>query len=283
MLTKENFRKELHSLKMEYRMDNKWVQGWRKWNDDTIMDSYIDAAYNLYAATAKNALKLTVLGDTEIRSMQVLIRNFGLMSAAGVQEKKDAAMVKDIDQHRRQVGMGTQAGLKGVPKTLGVGSILSDKMWTPILNDALMLGSIQGKQDFYLALNTREQAAWAADGFNSNVGNRTSMFGGSVASKRNVFQSNWNSFFRKQPQMIWAGANPRVFARELLALKFYGYKPIYSKLGLAFAPRLGTQIGSPGFRSYTNALRNIGFFANDKPRVMGAISEFLFSDKKALL
>lgn len=283
MLSKHDFGKELRSLKTEYRRDNHWVQDWRKWNDDTIMDSYIDAAYNLYSATARNVLKLTVLGDTEIRSIPELLRNFGLMSAAGVQEKADARMVKDLEQGRKQVGMGTKEGLKGVPKVLGVGSILSDKMWTPILNDALMLGSIEGNQDFYLSLNTKEQEAWMKYGFNSNVADKTSIFGGRVSSKRNVFQSNWNSFFRKQPQMIWAGANPRVFARELLALKFFGYKPVYSKLGLAFAPGLGSQIGSPGFRTYTNALRDVGFFSNDKPLVMAAISEFLFDDGNALL
>ncbi len=283
MLTKEMFRKELRSMKDEYRMDNKWVQEWRKWNDDSIMDEFIDAAYNLYAATAKCALKLTVLGDTEIRSMPELLKNFGLMSAAGVQEDKDIKMVNDLEQHRKQVAMGTTAGLKGRTKVLGGGSILGDKMWTPILNDSLMLGSIQSNQDFYLGLNTKEKLAWKGNGFNSNVANKTAKFGGAVANSRNKYQSNWLSFFRQQPQMIWAGPNPRVFARELLALKFFGYKPVYSAMGLAFTPVQGKRIGPPGFRIYTTALRNVGFFDNDKDRVMSAISEFLFDDKNALL
>ena len=264
MLSKDDFRRELHGLKNEYRLDNRWVQDWRNWNDETIMDGFIDAAYNLYEATARNFLKITVLGDTEIRSMSELLSNFGLMSAAGVQETKDITMVKDLEQRRRQVGMGTNEGLKGVPKVLGVGSILGDKMWTPILNDALMLGSIENDQTFHLGLNTAEQTAWQAGGFNSD-------------------RSGWITFFRQQSQMIWRGNNPRVFARELLALKFFGYKPVFSKMGLTFAPGLGSRIGPPGFTIYTRALKDLEFFQNNKPRVMGAISEFLFDDKSALL
>lgn len=283
MLTKKMFRKELHALRHEYRIYNSWVQSWRKWDDETIMDGFIDAAYNLYAATARNALRLTILGDTEIRSLAPLVSNFGLMSAAGVQDKKDVTMVKDLEQRRRQVGMGTNEGLKGVPKVLGVGSILGDKMWTPILNDALMLGSIEGYQSFYLGLNSAEQKAWSDDGFDSDVTQKASKFGGALKSKRNVQRSNWLTFLRRQPQMIWRGGNPRVFARELLALKFFGYRPEYSRAHLAFAPGWGPSIGPPTFRRYTHALRDLGFFANDKSSVMGAISEFLFDDKKALL
>jgi len=283
MLTKSQFEDELFMMRHDYIKENSWVEAWRHWKSEPIMKSYITAAYNMYNATASNALKLTVLGDTEIRSMEPLIRNFGLMSAQGVQEAKDEAMVKDLEKHRQEVAAGAHDGPKGATKVLGVGSILSDKKWTPILNDALMLGSIEGNQTFYLGLNSSEQAAWAKYGFNSNVAGKAAMFGGAIENKRNQWEKNWHTFFRKQPQMIWSGSFPRVFARELLALKFFGYKPVYSKMGLAFAPKRGTSIGPPGFQTYTRELRKIGFFNNNKQQVMGHISKFLFNDDKALL
>lgn len=293
MFDKEFFRRDLHNffvrkemkgLRSEYRSDNTWVQKWRKWDDETIMDRYIDAAHNLYLATARNKLKLTVLGDTEIRSMPMLLKNFGLMSANGLQETEDKRMVKDLEQHRKQVGMGTKKGIKGVPKVLGVGSILSDKMWTPILNDALMLGSIEGNQDFYVALNNKEQTAWDVGGSNEkvNVRNIAKKFGSSASKKKDQNQAKWLSLFIRRPQMIWDGNNPRVFARELLALKYFGYKPVYSAMGLAFSPNYFAKIGRPTFTTYTNQLRADGFFDNDKEKVMGLISEFLFEDRNAL-
>jgi len=284
MYTKESFTRELFDMRHEYRRDNSWVQGWRQWNDDGVMNTFIDGAYNLYAATATNRLKLTLLGDTEIRSMSSLISNFGLVSGNGVQEKADEKMIKDHDQKRKQIAMGTKEGLSGRTRMLGPGSILSDKMWTPILNDSLMLGAIEGKQDFVLALNTKEQAAYQTAGFNASaVGQKAKLFGGSAVSAEAVAARNWNAFFRKQQQMIWNGATPRVFARELLALKFFGYKPQFSHLQLGFAHGGGTSVGMPGFRTYTNALRAVGFFDNSKERVMGAIGEFLFNDARSLL
>jgi hypothetical protein len=281
--TKESFTKELFDLRHEYRKDNAWVQGWRKWDDDGIMQTFVDGAFNLYSATATNRLNLTLLGDTEIRSIASLITNFGLVSGNGVQEKEDERMVKNLEQRRKQVAMGTKEGLGQRVKVLGPGSILSDKMWTPILNDALMIGAMEGRQEFHLALNTTEQAAWANAGFNSAVKDKAKAFGGSVSTSRNAAESNWNSFFRKQPQMIWRAGTPRVFARELLGLKFFGYKPVFSHLELGFAPGAGVSIGQPGFRAYTSALRGVGFFENAQPRIMGAIGEFLFNNNRALL
>ena len=283
LLSREQFQNEVYELKDQYRRDNAWVQKTCQWNHNLVMKIYINSAYNLYEAAARNVLQMVILGDTKIRSMPELLRNFGLLSAAGVQEKKESVLVKDLEAHRTQVAMGTQEGLAGRTKLLGAGSILSDKMWSPILNDALMLGAIEGWQGFYFGLNADEQAFWDSNGFSSNVADKISIFGKPVKSTRDREQANWLSFLRRNPEVLWRNGNPRVFARELLALKFFGYAPEFSKIQLAFSPGMRSRKGPPTFRLYTQSLRELGFFAKNKVKVLSAISEFLFEDKEALL
>ena len=283
LLSRQQFQREVFELKDEYRRDNAWVQNSSQWDHNLIMKIYINSAYNLYEAASRNVLQMVILGDTKIRSMPELLKNFGLLSAAGVQDRRDAVLVNDLEAHRTQVAMGTDEGLAGRTKLLGAGSILSDKMWTPILNDALMLGAIEGRQGFYFGLNSDEQAVWDSSGFGSNVADKISRFGKPVKSSRNREQANWLSFLRRNPEILWRGGNPRVFARELLALKFFGYAPEFTKIQLAFAPAMRSRKGPPTFRLYTQSLREVGFFANDKVKVLSAVSEFLFNDKEALL
>lgn len=282
MLSRNRFVQELNALKTEYRINNPWAQNFFQWNDEAVMARYIEAAYRLYMAAARNELKLVVLGDTEIRSMSVLMKNFGLLSANGLQEQADRAKVERTERFRDEY----RSVRHGYPEVLGPGSILSDKMWTPILNDAMMIGAIQGRQPFYIALNTSEQAVWNKYGFDyTRVSEHAAKFGTQVnraTSNLDVYQRQWLNFFKQQPHMIWRGGFPRVLARELLALKFFGYGPVFSKTGLGFENGRRNSIGLPGFRAYNNALMRVGFFANDKQRVVGAISEFLFDDASLL-
>jgi hypothetical protein len=180
--------------------------------------------------------------------------------------------------------MGTEEGLAGRIGVLGPGSVLSDDKWTPILNDALMLGSIECKYRFFLGLNSVERAAWVAGGFDSDAFGIASgtTFGGAVAPTGNRFRSKWLTFLRQQPQILWRGGVPRVFARELIALKTFGYEPDFSKLGLGFQPPAVTSTEEISFTNYILKLDNLRFHENDKPRVLGAISEFLFNDTTAL-
>jgi hypothetical protein len=161
---------------------------------------------------------------------------------------------------------------------------LSDDKWTPILNDALMLGSIECGCGFYLGLNSVERAAWIAGGFDADAFGIASSgnFGGAVAPAGDRFRSKWLTFMRQQPQILWRGGVPRVFARELIALKTFGYLPIFSKLGLAFEPPAVPPAEAVTFSNYIEKLNTLRFHENDKPRVMGAISEFLFNDATAL-
>lgn len=281
MLSKQQYITQIFDLKEQYRQDNKWVGNWTEsWNDEDVMTKFIGFAWNLYAGTATNALKLTVLGGTEIRLDDQYIRNFGVTAANGIQdtdtERYVAAEIARRTNHPLNSNPNKPA-LTHSPVT-GVGSILSEKGWTPILNDSLILGAISGGQDFALGLTPAEQVDWNA------------MHGGKVTKtavlaatydQGNLLKA-WKSFLNSQKRMFffpWGG--PRVFTREILGLYFFGYQPVFSWHQLGFRPGPGGR-GNADFKTYLAKLREQGFHTGDQAKIMATISRFLFNDPKAI-
>ena len=165
MLTWQQFKLQLFNLEDEYRQDNEWVGRWpQSWNDPTVMARFLRFAFELYSATATNRLKLTVLGGTEIRTAEDYVRNFGVTAANGIQDDDTVRWV--MSERARRAGranhpdrMARNPDQSPAPVT-GSGSILSEKGWTPILNDSLILGAIHAGQDFALGLTPQEQEDW---------------------------------------------------------------------------------------------------------------------------
>jgi hypothetical protein len=231
-------------LANRYKMENKWVT----WRGD---DRFILNAYRLYLAAAKAALGFIVLGDTKIRKDPSLVQNFGLASAGGVQEMEELKLVKRLQSERRLLPFS--------PKVVGPGSILSDRNWTPLLNDSLMMGGFHMGQDFVFA----EDRA------------------GNVPRTNGDAKTWWLSVFNRYADIIWNNEYriPRVFARELLGLKTFGYTPVFSNFQLGFRPGQGA---GATFRAYLDSLSSYNFSMNDKGRIVGGISEFLFGDRSAI-
>ncbi len=285
MLSRQQYVQQLFELKDQYRQDNAWVGNWTEsWNDEAVMTKFIGFAYNLYAATARNALQLTVLGGTEIRLDDAYIRNFGVTSANGIQDKETERWVRTEQVMRGWRAKNPDARARnpvGSPVSVtGVGSILSEKGWTPILNDSLILGAITGNQDFVLGLTPGEQVDWnTMNGAKVNkTANLASRFGDTTA-----LIGAWKSFLNSQRRMFffpWGG--PRVFTRELLGLHFFGYKPEFSWYQLGFQTGTGRRL-PPDFRTYLRELRNVGFHQpTNQAKIMETISTYLFNDAKAL-
>jgi len=228
-----------------YKMENKWVT-W--WGQD---DQFILNAYRLYTAATKSALGFIVLGDTKIRKDPSLVQNFGLASAGGVQEKDEVALVERLQRERKILPFS--------PKVVGPGSILSDKNWTPLLNDSLMIGGFHTGQDFVFAEDRAQ----------------------SVPNTKGNPKTWWLSVFNTYPDIIWDNTHsiPRVFCRELLGLKTFGYTPGFSNVQLGF--QSGGRAGAT-FRAYLDSLRSYNFSQNDKNCIVGGISEFLFGDRSAI-
>jgi len=284
MLCVQQFTNQLFGLKDQYQQDNAWVGNWHEsWKDEAIMTRFIGFAYNLYAATARNALKLTVLGGTEIRLDHAYVRNFGVTAANGIQEEETERWVRKEQEMRGWRAKNPDPRSRNPDRSpasvIGSGSILSEKGWTPILNDSLILGAITAGQDFVLGLTSAEQADWNV--MNGAKVNRTSVLVGSFDNTALI--NAWKSFLNSQKRMFffdWGG--PRVFTRELLGLHFFGYKPGFSWHQLGFHAGAGGRV-PPDFRTYLQKLRDVGFHAPaNQAKIMETISMYLFNDRTAI-
>lgn len=291
MMSKQQFTQQLFELKNQYRQDNDWVNTWAKWNDEAVMINFIECAYKLYAATATNALNLTMLGGTEIRTDDTVdkrgvlngyVRNFGVTAASGIQDEKTIICVREELKRRGLWAMNPDPTSRNPDRSpapvTGTGSILSEKSWTPILNDSLILGAITAGQDFALGFELGEQTDWNA--MNGAKANRTAV----LASKfdTSALINAWKSFLNSQKRMFFFGDIPRVFTRELLGLHFFGYKPEFHWHQLGFHAGAGKRV-HPDFRTYLQKLRDVGF---QKPanqvNIMKTISMYLFNDPTAI-
>lgn len=296
MLDGEEFTRQLFDLQDQYRQDNAWVGNWdESWNDEDIMKKFIEFAYNLYAATASNALELTVLGGTEIRLNQHYVRNFGVTAANGIQDKETEKWVRREQAKRfrrakipdsrsrnpfRRAKIADSRSRnpdRSPAPVTGSGSILSEKGWTPILNDALIIGAITAGQDFALGLTPKEQEDWKV--MNGAKINRTAVLAGDTPALINA----WKSFFNSQKRMFFfPNGDPRVFTRELLGLHFFGYRPKFSWHQLGFHAGAGNRV-PPDFRTYLQRLRDVGFHKPaNQAKIMETISTFLFNDRTAI-
>ena len=288
MLTEKQFIDEVFKLRLIYREDNQWVGKWdESWNDDVVMTKFVKAAYALYKGTATNALKLTLLGGTEIRLDKGYVRNFGVTAANGIQDAQTALWVQQAMTWRKFMGhhnsngrYNAQRPLKTVVPVTGVGSILSEKMWTPILNDALILGAIAGSQTFALALTADEQAGWQR--MNGDKANKTAVLAAKFGNSKNLTDA-WKNFLNAHPKMFFDDFGPRVFTREMLGLKFFGYKPEFSWHQLGFQKGPGAKGEQPTFTNYANKLRAVHFhYPVDRAGITAELSMFLFNDRTSL-
>src|SRR5262249_43344238 len=97
-------------------------------------------------------------------------------------------------------------------------------------------------------------------------------------------RERWRKFFFARPWMIWnvTAQIPRVFARELLGLKAFGYRPTFFECDLLFTCKDYGLARRGDFKGYLKALADVRFAENNRETIVGAICEFLFEDKEAL-
>ena len=148
-------------------------------------------------------------------------------------------------------------------------SILSEKGWTPLLNDALIIGAITGSQGFVLGLTESEASSWEKI----------------KAAGNGDPKETWRQFFHHNQQMIYDPkfGIPRVFARELMGLATFGYRPEFTMHQLGFYPTPGTP-ADPTFKAYVEALNSKEFHhKTNRQQIVEAVSEFLFGDAGAIV
>ncbi|TQV77188.1 hypothetical protein FLL45_04370 [Aliikangiella marina] len=290
MLSQEQFINQLFELRAQYRTDNAWVGSWdESWNDDEVLAKFIRCAFNLYEATARNNLKLTLLGGTEIRLDDQYIRNFGVTGVNGIQDESTRIHIRNARERwlKNYLYTGNKPPKPYAPVN-GTGSILSEKSWTPILNDALIIGAITGGQDFALALTPEEQNAWKLMfPEDRDDPNTARPLGGKINHLVDQFgqgKSKWKRFLKTRKDMFIDPGyrNLRVFSRELLGLYFAGYEPVFTSQQLGFRP--SNKPNPLDFKIYLHKLRKLGFQNSVANRrvLMQEISKFLFDDAQAL-
>jgi hypothetical protein len=244
-----------------YKEDNAWFKWWPK--HDTVSVWY---GWQMYKTSSTNALGFLLLGDTAIRTNKALLLNFGLTSAHGVQEKKDKEMIDQLMKQRQGFARPGMAATH----LLGPGSILSDKDWSPLLNDSFILGGIIGCQDFHLADE-------GFDGFTAPV-----MAPQPMVAQRAAFRADakekWKAYFQANPKVFWDSTNnvPRVFCRETIGLMTFGYQPVFTSQELGFECADQGKARHATFTAYLSALRAVSFQNSDRRTIMGAISIYLF-------
>ena len=293
MLSRDQFVTQVLDVSQKYIDDNTWFHRFvTDWRDVQKMVKLVLSAYKLYRATATNTLKLTLLGGTEIRSDDAYIRNFGVTGASGIQDDDTARyVVTEImrrDARARNVDPNANNPDNTQVPVLG-GSILSEKDWSPLLNDALIIGSVTSHQLFSLALTVTEQADWLTQNYDDQGLNPQQVeaeekkrkmmhlkraFGHKIDCKR-----AWEEFFDNHEGMLWNQQDncPRVFARELLGLSCFEYEPIFTWHEVYFRLKKG-KAPRPRFDRYIQKLRDVGFEngAANKATIMGAVNDFLF-------
>lgn len=302
MLLWEQFQAQMTDLvRTQYRLDNAWVARFIRdlgnWDEEGPMNRYIKYAYNLYESTAKNRLKLTILGGTDLRTDPELIRNFGVTGANGIQDGKTmlAIMHMNDDYYEWRAKDQFRAGGDGLDMAelrkkgrqrakyfspIAAGSILSEKGWTPMLNDALIIGAITSGQTFQLGMTREERTDW--DEVVRKKMNKVEVGVLNRHGRSVTLTQEWKSFFNRHKEMFFdKNGIPRVFTRELLGLSIFGYTPNFHWHALSFT--VGGRRTDPDFRTYLDGLRKVHFQApTDQTKVMRAISEFLFDDRNAI-
>lgn len=294
----QTFNREIQAVKNIYRQDNAWVGRFipPSWDRDLAMTMYIRAAYRLYRATGQNQLRLVLLGGTEIRKARNLIMNFGITAANGIQERETAMLADAAQAEREEVNdadlpVNTRLPTRNVVPVCGLGSILSEDRWTPLLNDALIVGGATANHEFVITLEPYERGLWRE--CEATLGKELRELEQQFAQFGNVpagFVRNtpefkklcWKKFISWNLRMFWDTRQniPRVLARELIGLSIFGYKPVFGDRQLAFRRPLGAR--DPVFSDYVRGLRNLRFHVpGARARIMENLSEFLFDERDA--
>ena len=249
----------------DYRQSpfNRWCTWWSKDPRTDVLN-----AWRLYNCANRASVGMLLLGGAKIRKDRALLGNFGISSQAGPYDPEEKAIVAELERLR-----GTQRlahGLADAPDVAGPGSILSDRTWTPLLNDAFILGGAHAGHEFHLVED-------AVDNYFNFRKTRALL-----EPDRATTTEKWMGFFKAHPELLWDQklGNPRVLARELIGLKTCGYKPQFFPVQLSFAK---TSSGHPTFKSYLNALAAANCRPGQSAELLRYISRFLFDRDDAFV
>lgn len=261
--------------------------------------------WKLYLASRGNALGVLLLGEVSMRSKHALVQNFGLTSAFGHED--DEPWLSPWLGTALKDPIAAQPRLAGIdPRTLdetknihlqplqGGGSILSDRLWTPLMNDAWLLGGVHARQSFHLVTEgIGEQKLVAAmeklqhkEKFERSRANFGGLHAPYTATVPAQIKEVWRQWFIDNPHCLYETWGPRVLVRELIGLMSFGYQPNFSRHELAFECVDETKAGNATIEAYSNHLELLHFHDGithlTKESVLKAFSQWMFGRSDAL-
>lgn len=286
LLSKGAFERQFFPCVNRYLAEDRWgfqlkgpSNAWRK----SLLSSRVNAAYRIYHQASQQPRIL--LGETQIRREELLVKNFGFLSDSHYEQQGEAEERAVRSAERRlATEIGSTPTQSQPRKTVvrGNGAILASMKWTPFLNDSLIMGGVSNEVPFVLAI---------PDGNTTWQDIRREFRERRAADPNNPLpadvrqaveaQEMWLEYFNREPNMLWDGF-ARVLSRELLGLKLFGYHPIFTEHQLGFRA-MGTP-PVPRFTDYLNDLRASGYRGGRTRRntLRQHLSEFLFNDATAL-
>ncbi len=265
-------------------------QSWFLFNEPL----HLISAWKTYERAQHPLIGFLLLGDDKIRKDPTLVNMFGLMSVGGIQEQEEIEMVA-------QLKMSFLLRKVGDFNRFKMGSILSDKNWSPLLNDAFILAGIHQRRPFHFTdirllndPNKKKKYEFQRSSKPADVRDEWKRRDVNVAQNKLADLSNrpwevqvWRQFFLDNPDVLWNSEYncSRILVRELIGLKTFGYQAELSAQQLSFGPKRDANTQTASFRAYMAALRDrqVDYFANNRTKMLTLISEFLFDHPGALV
>lgn len=264
-----------------------------------------ERCWRMYVCSRDNALQTLLLGEVSMRSKLALVQNFGLTSAFGHED--DEPWLSPWLGTALKDPVGAQAKLTNVnPLTLdekknahlkglqGSGSILSERLWTPLMNDAWLLGGVHTQQNFHLVTEGLGEdklvAAMDALKDKEKFERTRAKFGNlhrpNTAQVPLAIREAWRQWFIDNPRCLYEAWGPRVLVRELIGLMAFGYEPAFRRQELGFQCVNPTSAMNATVGAYSDALNTLLFHQGAdlgaKRTVVSALSKWMFGRDDAL-
>ena len=201
------------SLYLKYWPYNQDYSNTTGWFDPNGFEGHCRDAWLMYQTTTKNAFAqgesgILLLGGG-IRYEQKLLRNFGTATVTK-DRGNHAQTVSSILRRVTNIFMNPELRLDADI----AGSILADGRWSPLLNDAFILGGIHSGATFHLA-----EPKFDAYAAKHHLANPDQLWANFFIEEDFLWQADKNSSGQR---VTW----PRVFSREALILKAAGYRAV---------------------------------------------------------
>ena len=232
-----------------------------------------------YDKVDNTTMKLMILGDDKIRKDSDLVDTFSLSTA--LNEKLEPEVRELITRKEKERGNDVKFAAEYDPNkdkapnlapnfalpVADAGAILATRGWSPMLNDAFIMGGIHHNWDFFLGLAKADKEKF-----------QPFLIGRSP-------KDAWQQYLKANPLNFWdeKWKVPRVFVRELIGLKTFGYKPEFNEFQLGFACGDTGKADGASLYKYLDALSAHSFHEPKRDPLLATVGEFLFGDPKALL